>query len=39
MLIQLCWFPGEETKLFQKQSIGFFGVVFELKIQTQFDVF
>ena len=39
MQIQFCWFPGEETYLFQKSCIGFFCVFFELKIQTQFDVF
>jgi hypothetical protein len=39
MQIQFCWVPGEETHLFNKACIGFFCVVFELKIQTQFDVF
>jgi hypothetical protein len=39
MPIQFCWVSGEKTYLFQKACIGFFCAVFELKIQTQFEVF
>jgi hypothetical protein len=39
MQIQFCWVPGKETYLLYKTYIGFFCSVFELKIQTQFEVF